>query len=62
MKNNFKFIVAVFSVTLAIFGSTTSSALADANAIRCRNNSAAHVCAIIEKADGTPFTLHGFRF
>ncbi|WP_395051963.1 hypothetical protein [Flavobacterium sp.] len=62
MKNNFKFIVAVFGVTLAIFGSTNSNALADANAIRCRDNASPHICAIIQKADGTLFYLHGFRF
>ena len=59
MKQKMKFIVMVFGVTLAIFGSLNVHALADASTIRCTGSTGG--CAKVQRADGSTHWLVGTR-
>ncbi len=55
MTQKIKFIVAVFGVTVAMFGTINSKA-----AVRCDKGT--DKCTSIRKADGTTYDLKGVRY
>ena len=59
MKQKMKFIVIVFGVTLAIFGSLNVNALGDPSSFRCIGSTGA--CAKIHTANGNDYWLVGNR-